>query len=224
MLGLRGKTALVTGASRGIGKAVAERLVSEGVTVHTPPRDILNVRSWENWSDIETLDNLDIVVNCAGSSTYSSVLDVPTFDEAMSFDEMVKGALNGVSWAVSRMSVRGGSIVNVTSVFGQRAGSGNAVLYQMAKAAIAQLTRNAAVRLAPKNIRVNAVCPGFIDTAMASPFHTNERYREFVLQGTPMKRMGRASEVASAVAFLVSDEASFITGVELAVDGGWLAR
>jgi len=217
-----GKVALVTGASRGIGKAIVTRLQAEGATVLMPDRTHLDVSKDADWARLPQPD-VDVVVNCAGLATYSNVLDEPIFHDFEAFNVMLYGTWNGMQWAIKRMK-DGGSIVNVTSIFGQRAGSGKGVFYQMAKAAVGQLTRNAAITLAPKGIRVNAVCPGFIDTAMASPFHTNEKYREFVLNGTPLNRMGNAAEVAAAVAFLASDEASFITGVELPVDGGWLAR
>lgn len=207
----KNKVAVVTGGSRGIGAAIARQLRSEGARVYTPTRKELNVASDEAWESFEIGAPVDIMVNCAGVADGNVATNLFGVDR-------------GIEWAVARMANGRGAIVNITSIFGQRAGSGKAGMYQATKAGVAALTRAAAVRYADFGIRVNAVAPGFIDTDMTADFHTNPKYRDFVMQGTPMKRMGYAKEVAAAVAFLASDEASYITGIELPVDGGWLAR
>jgi NAD(P)-dependent dehydrogenase (short-subunit alcohol dehydrogenase family) len=213
--------AVVTGASRGIGKAVAERFVREGLNVLTPTRQELNVvHEWN--PEILNGHKLGILVNCAGiSGSASRKFEREAGHEAFFVNS--EGAMRGLEFASAHMN-HGGSIVNITSIFAHRAGTGAAPWYQMSKAAISQLTKTAAVSLASRDIRVNAVCPGFIDTDMAAEYHTSSGYRKFVDDGTPLCRIGLPEEVANAVWFLVSPEASFITGVELAVDGGWMAR
>ena len=117
----------------------------------------------------------------------------------------------------------GGSIVNVSSIFGAVGGFGGSIAYHAAKGAVRLMTKNAAVRYAKENIRVNSIHPGFIDTPMVEVAKGTEM-EHGILAGTPMGRWGRPEEIASVVAFLASDAASYMTGSEVYVDGGWTAQ
>jgi NAD(P)-dependent dehydrogenase (short-subunit alcohol dehydrogenase family) len=122
----------------------------------------------------------------------------------------------------------GGAIVNVSSIYGASGGTGTAFAYHASKGAIRLMTKNAAMMFAKQSIRVNSVHPGFVDTPMIGPFVHGEApeakaMRDYIASSTPMGRMGRPEEIASAIAFLASDDASYVTGTELYVDGGFTA-
>jgi 3alpha(or 20beta)-hydroxysteroid dehydrogenase len=122
----------------------------------------------------------------------------------------------------------GGSIVNVSSIYGAVGGNGTALAYHASKGALRLMTKNAAIRYAKEGIRVNSIHPGFIETPMVAPLLAStdgaqSPMERFILANTPMGRVGRSEEVANAIAFLASDEASYMTGSEVYVDGGWTA-
>ncbi|TQF33118.1 SDR family oxidoreductase [Bradyrhizobium sp. UNPA324] len=246
---LSGKVAAITGAARGIGKACAKRLLDDGVKVVISDIDAEGlaataaelgrpdtlravVGNVAKRTDVDLLvatavkefGRLDIMVNNAGVARNRDILDITEeeFDEIIGIN--LKGAFFGVQAAARQMIAQGdgGVIINMSSV--------NALLaipalatYAMSKGGMKQLTSVAAVALAPHNIRVVAVGPGTILTDMvASSIYTSEDARKTVMSRTPAGRGGEPSEVASVVAFLASDDASYITGQTIYPDGGRL--
>ena len=244
MIDLSGKTALVTGGSRGIGRAIATKLVECGAQVAVLARNeskatevaqalatgdgkALGLGADVSQADqvrqavakIEkTLGPIDILVNNAGL-TRDGLL-VRMSDEAWDtvLDVNLKGAFNTVKCvARGMMKRRSGRIVNVTSVVGLTGNAGQAN-YSASKAGLIGFTKAVARELASRNILVNAIAPGFIDTDMTRDLP--EQAREALLKQIPLSRLGSTGDVADAVAFLVSDLASYITGQVLVVDGG----
>ncbi|MEY9123134.1 SDR family NAD(P)-dependent oxidoreductase [Bradyrhizobium yuanmingense] len=246
---LSGKVAAITGAARGIGKACAKRFLDDGVKVVISDVDAEGlaataaelarpdalrtvVGNVAKRADVDQLvatavkefGRLDIMVNNAGVARNRDILDITEeeFDEIIGIN--LKGAFFGVQAAARQMIAQGGGgvIVNMSSV--------NALLaipslatYALSKGGMKQLTSVAAVALAPHNIRVVAVGPGTILTDMVkSSIYTSEDARKTVMSRTPAGRGGEPSEVASVVAFLSSDDASYITGQTIYPDGGRL--
>jgi NAD(P)-dependent dehydrogenase (short-subunit alcohol dehydrogenase family) len=246
---LSGKVAVITGAARGIGKACARRFLDDGVKVVISdvdgdgldktatelgrPEDLRAVRCHvARRADVDRVvatavrefGRLDIMVNNAGVARNQDLLEISEKD----FDDVIainlKGAFFGVQAAAKQMIAQGGGgvIINMSSV--------NALLaiptlatYAISKGGMKQLTSVAAVALAPHNIRVVAVGPGTILTDMvASAIFNSEDARRSVLSRTPIGRGGEPGEVASVVAFLASDDASYITGQTIYPDGGRL--
>jgi len=239
-MSLNGKTALVTGGSRGIGRAIVERLRAEGANVvfsyvsnADAAREVeeaagaVGVRADAASADgaaalaaaaAERFGGVDILVNNAGITKDGLLM---TMKEEQ-FDQVVAVNLRGAFLtmkAVSRGMVkkRWGRIVNLSSVVGLRGNAGQAN-YAASKAGIVGLTKSAAKELAGRGITVNAVAPGFIQTDMTAALP--EKAREAAAGAVPMARLGTAEDVAAAVAFLCSEEAGYITGQVLCVDGG----
>ena len=241
---LEGRTAIVTGAGRGLGLAIAERLVAEGARVLLSDIDPGVAEAAKglgqphvtadvsNQAGIDavfaqadaTLGGLDILVNNAGiigAATSLADLAEADFDRVMAVN--VKSALLASQAAGRRMIPRrSGAIVNMASVMAVYA-SGDQIPYTVSKSAVKQLTAATALSLAPYGIRVNAVGPGTIATPMvAAVTGAHDEALGRVLSRTPLGRLGRPEEIASVVAFLASDDASYITGQTIFVDGGRL--
>lgn len=242
---LSGKIALVTGASRGIGRAVALELAACGATVAANyagsqqaaedlvaaieanggtafacQADVSDPSSCANLVDrvIERYGRLDVLVNNAGITRDGLLVRMSDED----WDAVIGTNLTGVfsmtrAAAKHMMKARTGSIVNVTSVVGIMGNAGQAN-YSAAKAGVIGLTKSVARELAGRGVRCNAVAPGFIETDMTAQL--NESVREQILGGIAMKRFGHAGDVAKAVAFFASDDAAYVTGQILAIDGG----
>lgn len=244
---LAGKVAIVTGAASGIGAATAERFGREGAFVLAvdrddfPPSDLTKNAFCAMKVDVSdeaavagmvqaALDRwgrLDILVNNAGVATGANVLNMTSeeFDRVIGIN--LKGPMLGCKYAIPAMlKTGGGAIVNVASISSTSGIPGQAI-YAPSKAGVLQLTRQLAVEFSSSGIRVNAVSPGTIETAMIDALVKDPARRpkyDWLKARHPIGRFGRVEEVANAILFLASDEASFVTGANLAVDGGFTAQ
>jgi 3alpha(or 20beta)-hydroxysteroid dehydrogenase len=230
---LAGKVAVVTGAAGGIGLAVSDLFAKEGAKVIATDvrmeRDIvpLDVSSEEDWRRVVSeaeRDNgrIDILVNNAGIGAAEGIVesDLASWNRVVAVTQT--GAFLGMREVIPVMRrAGGGSIVNVSSIWGVTAVPGLAA-YHAAKGAVRTLTKNAAITYAHEGIRVNSVHPGFVDTPMTQK--NDPSVNDVIISATPLARAGNPSEIAYACLFLASGESSFVTGVELPVDGGYLAR
>ncbi len=240
----KGKTALITGSARGLGKAIAKKLAqkgakivisdvlfelaeetvnefkSEGFEAIACKADVTNkedVKALIN-STVEKFGSLDILVNNAGITKDTLILRM----KEDAWDAVINVNLKGaflVTQAASKVMFkqRSGTIVNISSVVGRIGNIGQAN-YSASKAGLIGLTKSAAREFAPRNIRVNAIAPGFINSEMTAGLP--EAVREEFMKSTPLKRFGEPEDIANAVAFLASPEAAYITGQVLGVDGG----
>ncbi len=247
MIDLKGKTAIVTGAGRGIGKAIALKLASFGanIVVNDIPSSTDadetakqikalgvealvykgDVRSFEDVSEMvkNTLDkfgSVDILINNAGITRDNLIMrmDEKDFDDVIAIN--LKGAFNCIK-AVTRpmMKQRSGAIVNMASVVGVMGNAGQAN-YCASKAGLIGLTKSTAKELSSRGIRANAIAPGFIESAMTDKL--SEEVKAQYFKSIPLARFGKAEDIANTVAFLVSDMASYITGQVINIDGGLL--
>lgn len=247
---LDGRVALVTGAASGIGKATSRRLASEGAAVVVTDlqdeageavaagiredggraifvhHDVSSQADWEAalQATREEFGRLDILVNNAGIGDTAPIeeTELDDYEKTIAVDQT--GVFLGMKLAAPMLIDSGhGSVINISSIFGTTGGFGASPAYHAAKGAITTLSKNAALHWAAGGVRVNSIHPGFIDTplldqAKGTPFE------ELMVSTTPMGRLGRPEEVAAAIAYLAGDDASFVTGTELYVDGGYTAR
>ena len=236
---LQGKTAIVTGAARGIGRGIAELMAQEGAVVIGADvlpfegetalaagvqLDVTDEPGWTSLVDQVVGDHggVDILVNNAGVADTAVIHEtsLQAWERVIDIDQT--GVFLGMKAVIPTMQRGGGgSIVNISSIVGAVAVPG-ITAYHAAKGAVRTLTKNAAVTYAGDGIRANAILPGWIRTPMTADQtdEVNDRYTA----NTPMPRAGEPIDVAWAAVFLASDESSFVTGVDLPVDGGYLAR
>jgi NAD(P)-dependent dehydrogenase (short-subunit alcohol dehydrogenase family) len=245
-----GKVVIVTGGARGIGRAIVEAFTREGANVgigHSGrsedaaqeiirnvgkdravslPGDVADARAVKNVLDkaISTFGRLDIVVNNAGICPFRDVLDV-TVEEFDRVQAVNTRSIFLMSQGAARLMKDhgGGAIVNVTSISGERFTSPQQLAYCTSKAAANMLTRGLAVTLAPYHIRVNAVLPGTIPTDINEDILARPGVTDAIVERTPLKSLGDCRDIASATLFLASDEAKWVTGTLMVVDGGFIA-
>ena len=250
MLRLEGKTAIITGAGRGIGKAIAKKFLLEGARVLVcdivPERLEQTVMELRAFGEVQSLigdvsrsdfcdavvqtaleffGEINILVNNAGIAVFAPFLEHT--EEA--WDQTLNVNLKSMfllSQRVARQMVargEGGAIVNMASTNGLM-GERDLVAYNASKGGVILLTKTLAIELAEHNIRVNCVAPGLIRTTLASEGGSSNNFFDESLHKIPMRRLGTPEEVASLFAYLASDEASFITGDTVVIDGGQLAE
>lgn len=236
---LDGLTALVTGGTGGIGGAIARALRDAGADVLATGLGAAEVRAAEGNADFAGiqvraldvaddravaglaagLDRLDILVNGAGMIVRAGgEFEVETFQRVVEVN--LTGAMRLATACRPLLARRGGAIVNIASML-SFFGSGAAPAYSASKGGIAQLTKSLAIAWAPDGIRVNAVAPGWIETALTGPLREDPARSAAIVARTPLGRWGRPEDIGGAVVFLCSDAAAFVTGVVLPVDGGY---
>lgn len=242
---MQGKVAFVTGGGSGIGAATAQRLAQEGATVvvcgrRREPLDevVAGIVAAGGKAEAVVADvsdeagftaaleaaaqrhgRLDVLVNNAMAYTWGSIEEMSTADWRANFATSVDGTFWGTRTAMRLMKGKGGAIVNVSSICGQL-GTPWMAGYSAAKAAIDNFSRAAAAEGAPHGIRVNVVIPAVVETPATAGMLADEASRKNTEKLIPMGRVGQPEELANAILFLASDEASYITGASLPVDGG----
>ena len=241
------KTVVVTGASKGIGRAVAKEFANNGYNVVicynksvSDAQQLLNEVSQttraiavkvdvSNEDDVKnmveitkkTFGNIDVLVNCAGVSDTRLLIDSTKDDYDFVFDTNMRGTYNTCKLVGREMlSNQSGKIINISSIWGLRGGSCESV-YSASKGAIIAFTKALAKELGPNGINVNVVAPGFIQTDMTK--NVTEEIRQEIMDNSALGRLGTPEDVAGVVSFLASEKSNFITGQVISVDGGWLA-
>ena len=247
MRGLEGKGVLISGGSSGIGRAAARRFVEEGSRVFLGGLDAGEVTAVVDETgaagglagDVSleadvaalvgsaeaALGRIDVLINNAGIATKHAFTEITpeAWDRTLAVN--LRGMFLVAQAAARAMLARepgGGAIVNMAST-NALGGEADFAHYNASKGGVLQLTRTMAVELGPRGIRVNCVCPGFIDTPLNERLATPGQMAEYARDRIPLRRTGRAEEVAAAYAFLASDEATFVHGAALVIDGGQTA-
>ncbi len=250
-INLKNKTALVTGAGKGLGKACSIALAEAGAKVIILSRTksdldkvskvirktkgssksfVCDVTNTEQFKKVlKKIPRLDILVNNAGNNRPEHFTKVKKENMEYLTDLNMKAAFN-VAQLCSQKMVKaknrrkiGGSIIHMSSQLGKVGCEGRNV-YNMNKFGVEGLARGMAIELASYNIRVNTVCPTFVETPMVKKFFKNKKFKNQMLRNIPLGRVARESDVATAVAFLAADSSEMITGSSLVVDGGWTAK
>lgn len=244
---LDGKRALVTGAGRGIGLAIAQALAAVGAHVTLAARskveiekaaaeiaalgqladfivlDITNLSQTRKY--IEAQEPFDVLINNAGTNRPGPFMDMSVDDYDTVFD-LNSRAVFFASQAVARRLIsakKPGSIVNISSQMGH-VGAAGRTIYCASKHAVEGLTKAMGVELAPHNIRVNTICPTFVETPLTKPFLEDHAFKAFVLDKIKLGRIGQVQDIVGGVLYLASDASAMVTGSALKIDGGWTAE
>ena len=250
-INLKNKTALVTGAGKGLGKACAIALAEAGAKVFLISRtkndldkinkiikktkgtsksfvcDVTDLNAFKNV--LKKINKLDILVNNAGNNRPEHFTKVKRENMEYLTNLNMKAVFNVAQLCSQKMiefknrNKIGGSIIHMSSQLGKVGCEGRNV-YNMNKFGVEGLSRGMAVELAEYNIRVNTVCPTFVETPMVKKFFKNKKFKNEMLKNIPLGRVAKESDVATAVAFLAADSSEMITGTSLVVDGGWTAK
>jgi 3-oxoacyl-[acyl-carrier protein] reductase len=243
---LKEKIALVTGASRGIGKAIALHLAEEGAQIiinyaknsekakevvaaveSTGGKALAMQADVSCWQEVEKMvdsiyekfGRIDILVNNAGVNRDELLISMEKEDWDAVINTNLGGLFNCTKAVAKYMMIqKNGRIINMSSVAGERGGRGQSN-YAASKGGVNAFTRSVAMELAPKKVTVNAIAPGVIETEMSST--VIRRAKDFILNSVALKRLGQPEEIAKVVAFLASDDSSYITGEVIRVDGGF---
>lgn len=240
------KVAIITGASKGIGSTIAKRLAKEGIYVvinYLKNKDLAQavkeeINSMGGYADIfcadvsnfeeakalvnhtiEKCGRLDILVNNAGISYHGLLLDMNEEDYDKLMDINLKGAFNMTRHALPHLLKTQGSILNMSSIWSE-AGASNEVVYSMTKAGINMFTKSLAKEVATSGVRVNSIAPGLIDTDMNN--NLSETEKNEITSYLASKRIGTTMDIANLAAFLLSDDAQYINGQIITVDGGYI--
>lgn len=241
---LKGKTALITAAGQGIGRATAERFIAEGANVIATDRDPELLRGLEcaqarldvlDLGQIEAvvagLPRVDILFNCAGYVHQGTILECSDSDWEFSFNLNVRSMFWTMRAVIPKMLSQGsGSIINIASAASSIKGVPNRFVYSATKAAVIGMTKAVAADYVTRGIRANVICPGTVDSPSwrarvveqaQRTGQSEEEVRQAFVARQPMGRLGRPEEVAALAAYLASDEAAFTTGAVHLIDGGW---
>ena len=247
-INLKGKTALITGATKGLGRGTAQAIAEAGGDIIAIGRnqnelnslgkiikklrvkyisyncDVNNFNSMKKF--ISNLKKLDILVNNAGTNIPEAFLNVKKLSLETRLNVNTKAAFNIAQLCANqiiKLKKKQGSIINISSIFGLVAGQKRTV-YSMTKFGIEGLTKGMSLDLAKYNIRVNSVCPNIVLTPRTKKYFADKKYNKYIRESTPIKKVVTVSDVATAVTFLASDAASMITGSSIIIDGGWTAK
>ena len=249
-LSVKNKTALVTGSGKGLGKACAIALAEAGanlIIISRTEEDLIQVQKQikklkkkctyfvcdiTNLGEIKKIfskiSKLDILVNNAGTNRPEYFTKIDRKDMSDVVDLNIKASFD-IAQLATRIMLKskerkkiGGSIINISSQLG-KVGAPLRSVYNMTKFGIEGLTKGMAIDLAKNNIRVNTICPTFVDTPMTKRFFKSKNFKREVLNKIPLGRIAEVSDIATAVAFLASNSSSMITGTSILIDGGWTA-
>ncbi len=240
---LEDRTALITGAGKGIGRECAVRLVACGARVIAVARTesdlttlqgelgerlipmIADASSDDFLKQLQALKNINILVNNLGTNNPQALVDVDLESLDTMLNVNVRAVIRATQCVVRNMIAvgTGGGIINISSQMGH-VGSPGRTIYCATKHALEGFTKALAVEIADHGIRVNSVAPTFIETPLTAPMLSNKDFSDFVLQRIPMGHIGHVADVANAVVYLASDAAALVTGTSLRVDGGWTAQ
>ena len=236
---LHGAKVLLTDANTAQGKAVAKEIVDAGGTASFALQDVANEARWTQIAELaeQTYGRIDILCNIAGISGRDPKMNIQTsltsgprlaeqtleqWNKVMEIN--ATGVFLGTRAVIPAMQrVGGGSIVNISSICGLVGSHANAA-YHASKGAVRLFSKAAAIQYAPDKIRVNSVHPGFVDTPMTKPGHSNPEIAAIRMAATPLGRFGTPADIAAGCLYLASDDASWVTGSELVIDGGMTAN
>ena len=247
-MSLKGKTALITGATKGLGRGAAEAIAEAGGNVIAIGRnqselnslgkkirklkvqytsfncDVNNYNKIKNF--INNLKKIDILVNNAGTNIPESFLNVKKISLETILNVNTKAVFNIAQLCANqiiKLKRKQGSIINISSIFGLVAGQKRTV-YSMTKFGVEGLTKGMALDLAKYNIRVNSVCPNIVLTPRTKKYFSDKKYNKYVKESTPINKVVTISDVATSITFLASEASSMITGTSIVIDGGWTAK